>query len=188
MEPPPLPPWGSTHVHKDPLSSSSIFFQSPPQRCEAVGGKHKVGRPGLEPGTTGLKVHWELNGHGTFQHPPSPILTRLEDLEFPPSRRPQPSTHARSTSAQSAVPKNLTLNELAEPPTPGLWMAPIAGIVSKRATWTLIAIPGFARRVLALKSWRTQSATRFDGERVVGGPSNTVVHRQLHVRGVGTGR
>ena len=40
-----------------------------------------VGRPGLEPGTTGLKVHWEFNGHGTFQHPPSPILARLSNTE-----------------------------------------------------------------------------------------------------------
>jgi len=53
-----------------------------------------VGRPGLEPGTTGLKVHWELNGHGTFQHPPSPILARLTRVEtrpldhFPPKSRP----------------------------------------------------------------------------------------------------
>jgi len=34
-----------------------------------------VGRPGLEPGTTGLKVHCECNGGIAFQHPPSPILT-----------------------------------------------------------------------------------------------------------------
>jgi hypothetical protein len=36
-----------------------------------------VGRPGLEPGTTGLKVHWEFNGDSSFQHPPSPILARF---------------------------------------------------------------------------------------------------------------
>ena len=36
-----------------------------------------VGRPGLEPGTTGLKVHLEFNGDRAFQHPPSPILARL---------------------------------------------------------------------------------------------------------------
>ena len=28
-----------------------------------------VGRPGLEPGTTGLKVRWEFNGDSAFQHP-----------------------------------------------------------------------------------------------------------------------
>ena len=36
-----------------------------------------VGRPGLEPGTTGLKVHCECNAGRAFQHPPSPILARL---------------------------------------------------------------------------------------------------------------
>ena len=37
-----------------------------------------MGRPGLEPGTTGLKVHREFNAGGAFQHPPSPILARLK--------------------------------------------------------------------------------------------------------------
>ena len=32
-----------------------------------------VGRPGLEPATTGLKVHWECNGDRGFQHPPNPV-------------------------------------------------------------------------------------------------------------------
>ncbi len=36
-----------------------------------------VGRPGLEPGTTGLKVHRAFNGDMGFQHHPSPILARL---------------------------------------------------------------------------------------------------------------
>ena len=40
-----------------------------------------VGRPGLEPGTTGLKVHWEFNADSAFQHPPSPILARYANSE-----------------------------------------------------------------------------------------------------------
>jgi len=54
---PTVAPNGEARTYKKSLSHLTIFFStSTPQRCESVGGKHKVGRPGLEPGTTGLKV------------------------------------------------------------------------------------------------------------------------------------
>ena len=76
---PPLPPWGGHARINNPSLVSRYFLDLDPHSgVNQWVANTRWGRPGFEPETTGLKVHWELNGHGTFQHPPSPILARLK--------------------------------------------------------------------------------------------------------------
>ena len=69
------------------LSSNHVRWRttSPRHRLPRNGAAARMGLPAQprgggseEPGTTGLKVHFELNGDSPVQHPPSPILARRQ--------------------------------------------------------------------------------------------------------------
>ena len=64
----------------EPADGSDLWFKAhpkeEPRNHSLVAVRHRA-RGALVTRDHRMKIHWEFNGHGTFQHPPSPILARL---------------------------------------------------------------------------------------------------------------
>ncbi len=75
---PPLPPWGvHARIKRASLISRYFFPLRPHSGVNQWVANTRWAARDSNPGPPDKKPHCERNGHGTFQHPPSPILARL---------------------------------------------------------------------------------------------------------------